>query len=131
MICRVVVMAYTDGITSSRRIFRLAQENIPYIYPAGGETPKYRVIEYFKTENKEFVKELLALTVTVARKSGLTTLNTVGIDGTTIKASASSNSSINEEEIRGVHEYLQECKKQTKKKMKNMGTKEEKKFLKS
>lgn len=111
VLCRIVIMAYIDGITSSRRISRLAEESIPYIYLAGGEKPKYRVIEYFKIENEDFVKELLALTVAVARESGLATLNTIAIDGTTIKASASSNSSIKEEDILKIHKYLQECKK--------------------
>jgi transposase len=123
MLCRIVIMAYLDGITSSRRISRLAEENIPYIYLAGGETPKYRVIQYFKTENQEFVKELLALTVAVARESGLTKLNTIGIDGTTIKASATSNSSIKEEDLRTVHEYLQECKKTDQKENEEYGDK--------
>jgi len=111
VLCRIVIMAFLDGITSSRKISRLAEESIPYIYLAGGETPKYRVIEYFKTENEEFVEEILALTVAVARESGLATLNTIAIDGTTIKANATSNSSIQEEDIRRAYEYLQESKK--------------------
>lgn len=111
MLSRIVVMAYVDGITSSRKISRLAEENIPYIYLTGGEKPKYRVIEYFKIENEEFIKELLALTVAVARKSGLATLKNIGTDGTTIKGNAASNSSIDEEDIRKAQEYIQECKK--------------------
>jgi transposase len=41
-------MAFTDSITSSRKISRLVEENIVYMYLAGGYKPKYHTISVLK-----------------------------------------------------------------------------------
>ncbi|MDR2830426.1 MAG: transposase [Methanobrevibacter sp.] len=45
-LCRIIVMAFTDGITS-HKISRLVEENIIYMYLAGGYKPKYHTISEF------------------------------------------------------------------------------------
>ncbi|MDR2829916.1 MAG: transposase [Methanobrevibacter sp.] len=48
VLCKIVVMAFTDSITSSRKISRLVEENIVYMYLAGGYKPKYHTISVLK-----------------------------------------------------------------------------------
>ncbi|MDR2623600.1 MAG: transposase [Methanobrevibacter sp.] len=108
MLCRIVVMAFTDGITSAKKISRLANENLTYIYLARRDTPKYHTISDFKSECSELIEDIIVLTIAMAKESGMVTLNTIALDGTTIKANASSNSSVDENAVKLTRKYLKE-----------------------
>jgi len=52
MLLRLLLMAYTDCVFSSRKIAKLAEENVIYMYLTGGEKPDFRTICNFKIECK-------------------------------------------------------------------------------
>ena len=67
MLLRLVIMASVDAIWSSRKIARLAHENVVYMYLTGNEKPDFRTICNFKRECKELIGEAFKKTIIVAR----------------------------------------------------------------
>jgi transposase len=106
MLTRLVIMASVDGIFSSRKIMKLAEENMVYMFLSGMDKPDFRTICRFKIECAEQIEEAFKMTVTVAKNAGMVKLKHIAIDGTKIKANASSNNLINQEEIQTIRELL-------------------------
>lgn len=106
MLLRIVIMASIDGIFSSRRIARLTEENIVYMYLSGMDKPDFRTINRFKIECADQIEEAFKMTVKIAKKWKLVKLNHIALEGTKIKANASINNLINREEIITVHKLL-------------------------
>ena len=106
MLTRLVIMASVDGIFSSRKIMKLAEENMVYMYLSGMDKPDFRTICRFKIECAEQIEEAFKMTVTVAKNAGMVKLKHIAIDGTKIKANASPNNLINQEEIQTIRELL-------------------------
>jgi len=104
MLLRVVIMASVDGIFSSRRIARLTEENLVYMYLSGMDKPDFRTINRFRIECSEQIEEAFKMTVKIAKKWKLVQLNHIAIDGTKIKANASPANLINQEEIETIRE---------------------------
>ncbi|MBC2303601.1 transposase, partial [Listeria booriae] len=44
MMLKVILYAYSQGVTSGRKIASMTQENIPMMWLAGQQTPSYRTI---------------------------------------------------------------------------------------
>ncbi|MDH7518091.1 MAG: IS1182 family transposase [Candidatus Thermoplasmatota archaeon] len=106
MLLRVVIMASVDGVFSSRQINKHTEENMVYMYLSGMDKPDFRTICRFKIECAEQIEEAFKMTVNVAKNTGLVQLNHIAIDGTKIKANASSTNLINQEEIKTIREIL-------------------------
>ena len=106
MLTRLVIMASVDGIFSSRKIMKLAEENMVYMYLSGMDKPDFRTICRFKIECAEQIEEAFKMTVIVAKDSGMVKLKHIAIDGTKIKANASSGNLINQEEIETIRDLL-------------------------
>ena len=107
MLLRLVIMASVDGIWSSRKIARLAHENVVYMYLTGNEKPDFRTICNFKRECKELIEEAFKKTVTVARSLGMVNLGHISTDGTKIKANASNNYTLSKEEIEEIRKIIE------------------------
>lgn len=99
MLLRLLLMAYVDCVFSSRKIAKLAEENVVYMYVTGGEKPDFRTICNFKIECKFLFAMAFLETVYFARSLGMVKLGKLPIDGTIIKANASNQHSISEEEL--------------------------------
>jgi transposase len=78
MLLRVVLMASVDGVFSSRRIARLAEENVVYMYLSGMDKPDFRTICRFKIECDKEIEDAFKMTVEVARKMGMVKLKSRG-----------------------------------------------------
>jgi transposase len=106
MLTRLVIMASVDGIFSSRKIMKLAEENMVYMYLSGMDKPDFRTICRFKIECAEQIQEAFETTIKVANKAKMVQLNHIAIDGTKIKTNASSSNLINQEEIQTIRTLL-------------------------
>ena len=106
MLTRLVIMASVDGVFSSRKIMRLAEENMVYMYISGMDKPDFRTICKFKIECAKQIEEAFKMTVIVAKDTGMVKLKHMAIDGTKIKANASPTNLINQEEIQTIRELL-------------------------
>jgi len=107
MLLRLVIMASVDGVWSSRKIAKLAQENVVYMHLTGGEKPDFRTICNFKRECRELIEEVFKRTVLVARAARIVKLSHVSTDGTKMKANASNNHTLNKDEIEAIRQIIQ------------------------
>ena len=105
MLTRLVIMVSVDGIFSSRKIMKLAEENVIYMYVSGMDKPDFRTICRFKIECAEQIREAFEMTIKVSEKAEMVQLKHIAIDGTKMKANASSSNLINKEEIHTI-KYL-------------------------
>ena len=108
MLLRLVVHASIDGVWSSRKIDRLAQENVIYMYLTGNEKPDFRTIALFKRENKDLIEETFKKTVAIAKVAGIMSVSNFSTDGTKIKANASKNNNVlSKEDLDWVKEIIE------------------------
>lgn len=107
MLLRLVLSASADGIFSSRKIARLTEENVVYMYLSGMEKPDFRTICRFKIECAPQIEEAFKMTVKVAKDLEIVKLNHIAIDGTKIKANASPSNLVNQEEIQTIRRILE------------------------
>jgi len=68
MLLRIVIMVSVDGVFSSRRIARIAEENLVYMYLFGMDKPDFRTICWFKIECAQEIEEAFKMTLKVDRK---------------------------------------------------------------
>lgn len=106
MLLRILVQAAIDGVWSSRKIDKLTHENVIYMYLAGNEKPDFRTICNFRRENEELMEEVFKKTVTLAKSMKILKLGHLSTDGTKIKANASNNYTLSEEELKRVRDII-------------------------
>jgi len=106
MLLRLLLMAYSDCVFSSRKIAKLAEENVIYMFLTGGEKPDFRTICNFKIECRVLFAKAFLETVYFARSLGMVKLGKIPIDGTIIKANASNQHSISKEELELVNKLI-------------------------
>lgn len=107
MLLRLLVQAAIDGVWSSRKIDKLAHENVVYMYLAGNEKPNFRTICNFRSENKELIEAVFKKTVTSAKALGILKLGHLSIDGTKMKANASNKYTLSKAEIEAIREIIE------------------------
>jgi len=124
MLMRIIIMASVDDVFSSRKIMRLINENMVYMYLSGLESPDFRTILRFKIEAHELIDEAFKAIVSTSKKLKLLNLEHIAIDGTKFKAlkhtvfgackilriltaNASNDNNITEEEIRAIKKIIQ------------------------
>ena len=86
----LLMYAYFEGITSSRKIAELIQSQLDYIYLAGGNQMKHRSISEFRRKNLHAIKEIFIQFISLALEAKLAmkkfTMNT--FDGNNKKKKA-------------------------------------------
>ena len=107
MLLRLAIMASLDAIWSSRKIAKLAHENVVYMYLAGHEKPDFRTIWNFKKECKGLIEAVFKETVAIAKVLGIPKLGHVSIDGTKTKANASNSHTLSKEEIEKIRQMVE------------------------
>lgn len=89
MLLKVLILAYTQKIYSSRRIARQVRENVAYMWIAGGNTPDFRTLAGFRSGRlKEVIDSVFGATVGVLVEAGYIKLKNYFLDGTKIEADA-------------------------------------------
>nr|QNO58230.1 hypothetical protein DKLEMCON_00012 [Methanosarcinales archaeon ANME-1 ERB7] len=106
MLLRIVIMASADAIWSSRKIAKLAHENVVYMYLTGHEKPDFRTIWNFKKECEELIEAAFKETVTIAKALGILNLEHISTDGTKMKANASNKHTLSKEEIEWIRKII-------------------------
>jgi len=106
MLIRVIIMASIDGVFSSRKIMKLINENVVYIYLSGKESPDFRTILRFKIQARRMIEKAFISTVHVVKKLKLLNLEHISIDGTKLKPNASNSNNLTEQELNIVKKIL-------------------------
>lgn len=81
--------AYANGIRSSRKLAKLLEENVAYMYLTNLRRPRYRILCYFRKENEEAMAKIFARVVHVLYELGFISYDKSFVDGTLMKANAS------------------------------------------
>jgi transposase len=89
MLLKVVVYAYLRNIYSSRKMEQALNENVHFIWLAGGAKPDHNTINDFRGKRlKGQLKEIFNQVVKLLAEAGAVTLKEVVLDGTKIEANA-------------------------------------------
>ena len=107
MLLRLLVQAAVDGIWASRKIAKLAHENMVYMYLTGYEKPDFRTIALFRRDNKDLLERTFKAVVGIARATGVLNLDHLSVDGTKIKANASNNHVLTQKDIDWIKEIIE------------------------
>jgi len=106
ILIKLMMMAYVDGIKSSRKIAKNACENVVYIYLAEKTSPDFHTISDFRTDNKILVKKMFKQVNSFAMEEGLIDLSHLMIDGTIIKADGNDNKSVDIKTLDKLNDYV-------------------------
>jgi transposase len=94
MMVKVWLYAYCEGIRSSRRVEKALRENIAFRVLSDSQLPGHWTLNQFRKRHREALADLFYQTVRLAQKLNLIGFASVAIDGTKIKANASSHSAM-------------------------------------
>ena len=94
---KLLVYGYSYGVRSSRKLEREIHYNLSFIWLSGGLKPDFKTIAEFRRNNKAALANVLKQCARLCIKLGLIEGNTLFVDGSKVRASASINSSWNED----------------------------------
>lgn len=94
MMLIVMVFAYLRGVRSSRKIYRLLEENIAFKILACDQRPNFRTLCHFRATHSAWFEKILTRTLHVGMVLRVIDWSAVVVDGTPIQASASQGKSL-------------------------------------
>jgi transposase len=100
MMVTLLVWAYANGITSSRRIERLCQQDVAFRVICAGHLPDHVTIARFRQQFAETAAALFAQVLLLCAQLGMGQVGVVALDGTKVAASASKDANRTEEGLR-------------------------------
>jgi transposase len=100
LMLKVWLYAYTQGITSSRRIEQRIREDLGYRLLAGNLKPDHWTLNQFRKQHARALNDVFTQVVEAARQMGLGRLGRVAIDSTRVQANASPDRSDSMEGLR-------------------------------
>jgi len=89
MMLKLVVYAYSSGVTSSREIGRRCQTDVAFRWLSANTAPDYRSVSRFRRRHLDALDDLFAQVLVLCANAGLVKLGRVALDGTKLDASAS------------------------------------------
>lgn len=99
IILAIWFLAYSEGITSSRKIENLCKKHLDYIYISGNLRPDHSTLCRFIDRNKELWPKYFLQIVEIAKKQQISDFKKIMIDGTKIQAKSSKKQSMREKKL--------------------------------
>jgi transposase len=117
MMLKLLVYGYSYGVRSSRKLERECHNNISFIWLMGSLKPDHKTIAEFRRKNKKALSKVLREVARLCLRLDLIEGNTLFVDGSKIRASASIDNSWSEERCqrklkkidKRIAEILKEC----------------------
>ena len=106
LMCKILIQSMLDRVRPSRAIARNVRENVVYMYLAENLLPDFRTISDFRKENEKLIAEVFKNTVKASKDLGVIGLEQLSTDGSMVKASASKNSTVIEDVLKVIGEYV-------------------------
>ena len=100
MLAAVLIWAYANGITSSRRIERLCGQDVAFRVICAGNLPDHVTVARFRQQFAETAQALFAQVLVLCARLGMGQVGTVAVDGTKIAGAASKDANRTEEGLR-------------------------------
>lgn len=108
LLTRLLLYGYSVGITSSRAIEKATYDNIAFRYLTADQHPDHDTIAAFRQQHLDTLGGLFVQALRLCQKAGLVKLGNVALDGTKMKANASTRRSVNYQQLRGREQYWQD-----------------------
>ena len=89
LMIRVLLLGYTSGIRSSRKLEAACSDIVAFRWLAGGDVPAYRAIAKFRKRHLSSLGNLFVQALELCQAAGMTRLGRVALDGTKVRANAS------------------------------------------
>ncbi|WP_240623950.1 transposase [Ahniella affigens] len=86
---KAVLLAYTQGIVSSRAIGRACRDNVLFIAITGDAKPHFTTIADFVSRSRDAISSVFAQVLAILGKEGLIDREMFAIDGVKLPANAS------------------------------------------
>jgi hypothetical protein len=100
MMVTLLVWAYANGVTSSRRIERLCGQDVAFRVICAGSVPGHVTVARFRRQFAETAASLFAEVLVLCARLGMGRVGTVALDGTKIAGNASLGANRTEEGLR-------------------------------
>jgi transposase len=100
MLVTVLVWAYANKVTSSRRIERLCGQDVAFRVICGGNLPDHVTIARFRQLFADAAADLFTQVLMLCARLGMGKVGTVALDGTKVTANASAGANRTEEGLR-------------------------------
>ncbi len=94
MMLKLVVYAYSTGVTSSREIERRCQVDVAFRWLSANTAPDYRSVSRFRRRHLDALDDLFGQVLVLCANAGLVKLGRVALDGTKLDASASKHTAM-------------------------------------
>ena len=94
MMLKLLLYAYSTGVTSSREMERRCHVDIAFRWLSANTTPDYRSLARFRRRHEEALGDLFNQVLVLCSEAGLIKLGRVALDGTKLRASASRRKSM-------------------------------------
>jgi transposase len=89
MMLKLLLYAYSTGVTSSREMERRCQVDVAFRWLSANAAPDYRSISRFRRRHLLALDNLFIQVLALCAEAGLVSLGRVALDGTKLRASAS------------------------------------------
>ena len=89
LMVRVLLLGYTTGIRSSRKLEAACSDVVAFRWLAGGQVPAYRAIATFRKRHLSALGHLFVQALELCQAAGMVRLGRVALDGTKVRANAS------------------------------------------
>lgn len=99
MMLKLLLFAYSTGVTSSREVERRCKRDIGFRWLSGNQAPDYRSLARFRRRHLGVLPGLFAQVLQVCAQAGLVRLGRVALDGTKLHANASKHKAISYDRI--------------------------------
>src|SRR6202522_314699 len=99
LMARLLLYGYCIGITSSRKIEQATYDNVAFRYLSSDQHPDHDTLAAFRQQHVEALAALFVQALRLCQKAGLVKLGNVSIDGTKMKANASTRRSVRYQRI--------------------------------
>ena len=100
MLVTLLVWAYANGVTSSRRIERLCGQDVAFRVICAGDAPDHVTVARFRQQFAETAAPLFAEVLVLCARLGMGRVGVVALDGTKIGANASKDANRTEAGLR-------------------------------
>ena len=94
LMLKLMIYAYSTGVTSSREIERRCQVDVAFRWLSANTAPDYRSVSRFRRRHLNALDDLFGQVLVLCSNAGLVKLGRVALDGTKLNASASKHTAM-------------------------------------
>ena len=105
---KILFYGYSHGTRSSRKISQACRENFVYMYLASGIRPDFRTVNLFRKNHFDILKDIFKQVVKLCYQLEMISFGTISLDGTKIRANASTRRIVKKDKLEQLMDKLDE-----------------------